>query len=133
MQDIFLIGGSPSSGSTLLINLLGRHKNVLCLPETGLFAHGRNLTAMNAGGEAQGGLDWDVPWLKTQTKISQALGWRKEEFLQAQGQFETAFELIRHHIDPTQQYWLIEKTPENIFSMRRFLERRNNNRVVVTS
>ncbi len=132
MQDIFLIGGSPSSGSTLLVNLLNREDNVICLPETGLFAHGRNMTNMSADAKMDD-LGWYLPWLKTDVKIAQALGWRGKDFLREVQRFTTAFDLIRGHIDSERNYWLVEKTPENIFAMRQFLEQAKEHRVVVTS
>jgi hypothetical protein len=132
VQDIFLIGGSPSSGSTLLVNLLNRYDGLVCLPETGLFSHGRNLLDLCAD-VTQSDLRWYLPWLLTSTKVAHSLGWRENEYEEATKQFPTVFELLRSRIDPERKYWLIEKTPENIFAFEYFLTRSTTNRVVVTS
>jgi hypothetical protein len=132
MQDIFLIGGSPSSGSTLLVNLLNRNKNLVCLPETGLFVHGRNLIDLSAD-IAGHNLGWHLPWLLTGVKVTKALGWSENEYDNAHSHYPTAFEFLRSRIDPDRKYWLIEKTPENIFAFEQYLGQSKKNRVIVTS
>lgn len=132
MQDIFLIGGSPSSGSTLLVKLLNQQENVAGLPETGLFVHGQNL--LDVSDESLGNdLHWRLPWMLTGVKVANALGWGKDEYDEHIGLYPTAFELLRSRVDPTRKYWLIEKTPENIFAFDKYLKESNSNRVIVTS
>lgn len=132
MQDIFLIGGSPSSGSTLLVKLLNQNGNVICLPETGLFAHGCNLFN-HSEDYVEDGLGWHLPWLLTGVKVADALGWREDEYEELIQHYPTAFELLRSRIDPDRKYWLIEKAPENIFAFEKYLADSKSNRVIVTS
>ena len=132
MQDIFLIGGAPSSGSTLLVNLLNRRDNLICLPETGLFGHGRNLIDLSMKATDEN-LSWFLPWLLTGVKVSHALGWREDEYDKSIREYPTVFKLLRSRIDPDRKYWLIEKTPENIFAFDQYLGQSNKKRVIVTS
>jgi len=99
VQDIFLIGGSPSSGSTLLVNLLKRYENLICLPETGLFSHGRNLIDLSMDFQ-EGDLTHYLPWLASDLKTSRVLGWDKKTYDSAIKQHTTAFDLLRSSIDP---------------------------------
>lgn len=132
-EDIFLIGGAPSSGSTLLINLLARHPGMICLPETGLFAHGRNLVDLSAPADARDDLGWHLPWLLTGTKVSGALGWDPERYDQLSSVHRTAFQMMRQEIDPSGRRVIVEKTPENIFAFHDYLAASPKHRVVVTS
>ncbi len=132
VQNIFLIGGAPSSGSTLLVSLLARQERVLCLPETGLFAHGRNLVDMSAPADARRDLGWNLPWLLTGPKVAAALGWPEDHYAQAAARHRTAFDLLRTNVDPEWRYALVEKTPENVFAFREYLSQSRDHRVVVT-
>lgn len=136
MHDIFLIGGSPSSGSTLLIKLLNQEGNILCLPETGLFSHGRNLLNLSedySEDYVEDSLGRHLPWLLTGVKVARALGWREDEYDELIQYYRTAFELLRSRVDPGRKYWLIEKAPENIFAFENYLADSKSNRVIVTS
>ena len=131
MHNIFLIGGSPSSGSTLLVNLLNSHSNVIALPETGLFVHGENLTAGNTSSDNLN-LNIHLPWINTGEKVAQAIGLDPETYDHAVNKYPTAFDLLRAYVNPDKSSYLIEKTPENIFAFYTYLSASPKNRVVVT-
>ncbi|MCP3868555.1 MAG: sulfotransferase, partial [Gammaproteobacteria bacterium] len=131
MNDIFLIGGSPSSGSTLLVSLLNNQEDVLCLPETGLFVHGKNLIEDHPDA-TEIDINLHLPWVDTGAKVSQAIGLDIDTFDKASSDFPTAFDLLRYYINSTTAPYLVEKTPENIFGFYYYLESSMKNRVVVT-
>lgn len=132
LDKIFLIGGSPSSGSSLLVSLLGNQPRLLCLPETGLFVHGRNLVDLSLEPSIND-LGWYVPWVATPAKLAHALGWNAKEYEKAVQSGENAFTFLRSQVDAGQDFCLVEKTPENIFAFARYLEMSPKNRVLVTS
>ena len=137
MHDIFLIGGSPSSGSTLLVNLLNKHQDTLCLPETGLFVHGDNLVHRTIGTQEQEDkyeldLNSYLPWLSTEAKVSQAIGLNPGAYQKAIKDFPTSFDLLRAFVDPERKTFLVEKTPENVFAFYPYLADSPGNRVVLT-
>jgi hypothetical protein len=133
VTNVLLIGGAPSSGSTLLVNLLARHEGLLCLPETGLFAHGRNIVDLAASPEARTDLGWHLPWLLTGHKVAGALGWDSALYENAGSSYRTAFDLLRAHVKVDANRTLVEKTPENVFAFREYLSISPSNRVIVTS
>lgn len=133
MKGVILIGGAPSSGSTLLVNLLAKQPKLLCLPETGLFSHGRNLIDLTAPVERRSDLGWHLPWLLTAYKVAGALGWEISVYEQAGRHHRTAFDLLEAHIDRGRDRILVEKTPENVFAFREYLSMSADHRVIVTS
>lgn len=132
MKNLAIIGGMPSSGSTLLVELLSDRPDVLCLPETGLFSHGRNLVDL-ADDTDRHDLTWSLPWLSTGTKIAQALGWNASEFDRMGERYTTTLELLDERIERNPGTLVVEKTPENVFALSRYLDGDPNRRAVVTS
>lgn len=132
MNGLSLIGGMPSSGSTLLVDLLSNRPGVLCLPETGLFAHGRNVVDLSASA-AKHDLTWNLPWLDTGTKVAQSLGWSASMLDSAAERFSTTLALLDDAIDRTPGTLVIEKTPENAFALGRYLDGDPGRRAVVTT
>lgn len=132
MNDLLIIGGMPSSGSTLLVELLSERPDVLCLPETGLFAHGRNLVDLTADLNRHD-LTWSLPWLSTRAKVAQALGWSASEYDRSGERYPTALHLLDDRVERRAGTLVVEKTPENVFSLGRYLEGDPARRAVVTS
>lgn len=139
-----LIGGCPSTGSTLLSVMLDAHPSILCGPELTLFAHrffwnqsGEEwrrslLYFLERGylstGEPQwtlgngfcpyaGPLQFDsLPWY----------GWSKAAFLDAVRNSSCAGEVIRQFYAPVLQshgkrIWA-EKSPPNLYAFQEFLD-----------
>ena len=114
------------------MNLLSRERGVFCLPETGLFAHGRDLVDFRASVERDD-LGWHVPWLNTRIKMANALGCTPEIYDRAGESHATVFEFVEDLIDRTGNDCIVEKTPENIFAFHQYLNLSPSHSVVVTS
>ena len=132
MHDVFLIGGAPSSGSTLLVHMLNCRDSVLCLPETGLFVHAENLVETPIDAEKMH-LPRRLPWVNTGHKVAQAIGLDPNAYDEEIKDYPTAFDMLRAHVDSDRTVYLIEKTPENIFAFYPYLTASSGNRVVLTT
>lgn len=129
---LLLVGGSPSSGSTLLMNLLMRSPSLLCLPETGLFCHGDELVGA-AGDPESRALDGRVAWLDTRAKLGQFNHDLAERYEAQHGSHATSVDLVHAITDVGDRKCIVEKTPENIFAFDRYLRQSSDHRVIVTS
>ena len=132
MHDVALVGGMPSSGSTLLMRLLAERKGIACLPETGLFAHGGRLFGFDEPEADETDLGLRVPWLDTAAKLREALGVSGERLERAMAEHSDPFALARSLFDEP-GCLLVEKTPENVFAFAAYLARDPEARVVVTT
>jgi sulfotransferase family protein len=115
---ILLIGGSPSSGSSLLMSHLSKDLRVLCLPETGLFCHGHAFTEDVPA--TTDDLHHRVPWVETSTKLSQALGGPMGSGGE-RNKARSPFAILSDHIDHDDTRIVVEKCPENIFAFDAYL------------
>ena len=138
MDNIFLVGGSPSSGSTLLVRLLDSQQGIKCLPETGLFANGQHLISNDIecqeGGNHRGiDLSSSLPWLDTAAKLSDSIGIPVEIFHKLFSVSANSFEITKKLFPQYQNVNLVEKTPENIFAFQTYLSLSARNKVVITT
>lgn len=126
-----LIGGTPSSGSSLLVSRLARLPGLLCLPETGLFCHGRTL---GSGAPATGNpLHAEVPWVDTWAKAAKSMGWRRPYTGgEDAGCPRSPFEWLRVLMPDAGDAVVVEKTPENVFAFEALLAADAEVRVAVT-
>ena len=131
MRDLGLVGGIPSSGSTLLMRLLSDRPGLVCLPETGLFAHGRNLLDFN-GPEPAADLSLAVPWLDSAARSRQALGLTAEQWREIRSGYNDALGFAEARL-AVPGCLLVEKTPENVFGFGTLLDHFPEMRVVVTT
>jgi hypothetical protein len=129
-MQILLIGGVPSSGSTWLVHLLSQNKLFFCLPETGLFTQGKVFCLEDT---ASGGLNSQVPWIDIAAKTRSALGW-VIDVSNAKGSQFSPIKFLSNKISTivnTNQI-VVEKTPENIFAFKYYLQEKKDRQVVVT-
>ena len=129
---VLLIGGSPSSGSTLLMNLLAKSPAMICLPETGLFCHGRNLKGSDES-DHRDELSSHVPWVDTRAKLSKSFSWPDEAYDSVVNSHRTAMELVHDQVSPSRDQCIVEKTPENIFALEQYLQLSTSHHAIVTS
>lgn len=132
MSKLIVIGGSPSSGSTLLVSQLNQKQGVFCLPETGLLSHGAYLKKFISNEEVEHRLDLYLPWLCAKTKFAQSMGWNIEEVSDAFQFYNNSFELLGDLFNPLGKKILVEKTPENIFSFQNLIENEDVKLIVTT-
>ena len=139
---MIVIGGSASSGSSLLARILNRHSEVACGPETSVFARPQLITSWNK-----------YRWLlgrKSPIKLNNC-GWHRyygvtidplfygvtrAEISKIATQFTTFFEFIlwlehRILIHCAKSLW-IEKTPSNVYSFDLLLDRFPQSKVIMT-
>lgn len=129
-MEVLLIGGVPSSGSSLLIKLLSRDERLLCLPETGLFCHGRSFDR-RSDRSRPGSLTRQVPWVDTRLKLALALGWDID--VKKQGGAIQPFKVLQTHLGNCGGRIVVEKCPENVFAFDAYLSADSNRRTVLTS
>lgn len=138
-----IIGGSPSTGSSLLVNILNRHPEIFAGPETYLFIH-RNLyqnwaTYKNRiikPGKIYG-LKSSGWFLKNGADLLQpAYGWSEEDLklLIAQSpDFKTFCEAyFKRSLEKKGTKNWIEKTPSNAYCFPEFLKLFPNGKVIHT-
>lgn len=127
-----LVGGSPSSGSTLLSMILDSHSDVLCGPETTFFTHpllweSANFTKANAY------LAWFsreqsaqmLSWTSADQKVLQYYLTNLTELMSLVGRSHDLYEFGEEFMQPRlykdgAMLW-IEKTPQNIYALSTFL------------
>ena len=128
-MNLLLIGGIPSSGSTVLMEFLSKYPRVISVPETGLFTNG-SLFSKTSISDKENNLANGLPWIDIQKKISQALG--KDTFLPDFDQKSTCpIHVLQNIIKPSNDEVVIEKTPENIFAFDAYLSSDVNRKVIV--
>lgn len=138
VDNIFLVGGSPSSGSTLLVRLLDSQQGIKCLPETGLFANGQYLISNSIEhqeGSNHIGIDLNssLPWLDTAAKLSDSIGVPVETVNKLFSISANSFDITKKLFPQYQNVNLVEKTPENIFAFQTYLSLSAGNKVVITT
>jgi len=124
-----LIGGSPSTGSSLLRQMLNRHSTLYCGPEAQLFAHPHLFDKWN---EVKSRLlrkplliSPDLQLMKGAPLAGDEQGWTQSELVSAINQckeFKVFCETYFGHSARRygKQVW-IDKTPANVLSFDRFL------------
>lgn len=136
-----LIGGSPSSGSTLLSVLLDRHPEIMCGPELNLFAHPAlwhdgpsdlvrriNDQKMDAPGI--------VPWARPSNSSLEYYLMPRAELSPTADEISDPLEFASHVLDArgsvehTTIY--LEKSPPNVFAMDAALHRFRDMKAIVT-
>ena len=134
-----LIGGSPSTGSSLLRRVLNRHSKVFCGSETSIFAKEglyknwdknkskllahRTLGLPNAGWHHYKTIDVEPDYLLSKGELSQYINESKSlvEFSQY---------FYSKVLDENHKLLWAEKTPSNAFTLHHFLESFPNAKVV---
>lgn len=149
---LLIIGGSPSSGSTLLADILDSVPGVVCGPESGIFASHRTLMQTRSildGSSIDSGVDYPegsltqqffsaFPWSATPSCCSHGIGFKPQILGQygtnlrdtlklriaSQTHIEFACEFLSQYsrFRNKEAQVFCEKTPENIHAARSILE-----------
>lgn len=138
-----LIGGSPSTGSSLLVNILNRHRDLFAGPETYLFIHQKLYENWNRyksrllNKSKILGLKSPGWFLKNGADLLQAdYGWSKPELAEIILESLDFKDFInRFYKKPIQRngasHW-VEKTPSNAYLFETFLEKFPQGKVIHT-
>lgn len=134
-----LIGGSPSTGSSLLRRVLNRHSKVFCGSETSIFAKEglykdwdkskskllshRTLGLPNAGWHHYKTIDVESDYLLSKTDLSKFIN-------ESNSIVEFSQYLYSKALDENRKLIWAEKTPSNAFTLHLFLESFPNARVI---
>ena len=127
-----LVGGSPSSGSTLLATILDSHPDVICGPETTLFCHPliwNNYESARSNlddilfkdSSYDGVLDFSIPHepFLNYYKIN------KKEIIDYAKNANKAYDFFQkffyHSANKTKDKICIDKTPQNLYAVDSFL------------
>ena len=128
-MKLLLIGGIPSSGSTLLIYFLSKRNRYLCLPETGLFTQGRSFCSHPE--KLSDSIHTQVPWIDVKLKVHQATNW--DVSLGEHGELlSSPIEILKEHLEVLEEDIIVEKTPENIFAFDHYLKNDATRKVLIT-
>jgi|GEM_PF-1983583 len=131
VSPLLLIGGSPSTGSSLLVYRLSKYPGVTCLPETGLFVHGDLVAGRAMTDMPDIDLGRQVPWLDFESKLTGAIDIDPTTIRETITGIRSSRALLRLVVQGPKNL-IVEKTPENIFAFRTYLELAPENKVVVT-
>lgn len=128
-MKLLLIGGIPSSGSTLLVYFLSKESQCLCLPETSLFTQGQSFCPHPD--ELSDSLHAKVPWINVKLKAHQATSWdvRLDEH---ENLLSSPIEILKNHLEVCEKDIIVEKTPENIFAFDYYLKNDATRKVLIT-
>jgi hypothetical protein len=128
-MKLLLIGGIPSSGSSLLVYLLSQTGQFFCLPETGLFTRGCLFN--QAHEKPVNPLYEQVPWIDIKAKTLQSTGWDiySEDFDQRPF---SILNFLKNRFKLPDDTIIVEKTPENIFAFEHYLKADSSRKVIVT-
>lgn len=127
-----LIGGLPSSGSTLLSLMLDSHPELICGPELTIFSHpllwsSGNLTKNNAllAWFSNNKCDGIIPWSKVDNDVLTYYLTNKNEIINLVNSCDNLFELgdkffAKRMAESGANRW-VEKTPQNIYALNTYL------------
>ncbi len=128
-----LIGGLPSSGSTLLSLMLDSHPELICGPELTIFSHSllwnpKKLTENNAllAWFSNNKCDGVIPWSKIDEKNLAFYHTERSEIINLVNSCDNLFELgdklyAKKMKEVGASKW-IEKTPQNIYALNAYLQ-----------
>lgn len=138
-----LMGGAPSTGSSVLVNVLNRHTQIVSGPETYLFIHpGLYQDWPSYARYLLQPSKWrglkSIGWFAINGTLLEhpEYGWSKKEradmIRQANSLQEFATHFFQNPTKPDQQIW-IEKSPSNVLCFDEFLRAHPAHRVIQTT
>lgn len=137
-----LVGGCPSSGSTLLSLMLDSHPEIYCGPELNVFSHPglwdgrRSVEDIVRMGKEVHPLAYGVTWARIPPVALQYNQRTMNELQEAAGTLKDVNELVRFLFEPRckmeNKRMVCEKSPPNVFAVLTALERNPDLRVILT-
>lgn len=136
-KSFVLVGGVPSSGSTLLSTLLDGHESISCGPETTLFCHpgvwrhncGTQVLKEHLEGEHT--VPEMLNWVKPDSEALSYYASSQKDLLARLGNAPNMHSFIERFYANSARC-IVDKTPQNLFGIDAFLSANPNARSVVT-